>query len=240
MVPGREGIISDGSQAAASGADQFAQAYHALRSDPSVQFNLIPPQPPPKSPAWLERFLNWVGEGLRPIGSLFKMIGRLFPDAPYAQILLWIVIGSVAAVILVILYNRVRHGEWNLRLNRRSQAVTANLEDDWIPDDAGARSWLEEADALAREGRFAEAIHHLLFRSVEDIARRRPALVRPSLTSRELASADGIPARARELFSGIARLVERSLFGGRAVGESDWLSAREDYADFALASTWRR
>ena len=52
-------------------------------------------------------------------------------------------------------------------------------KDEWAPEEAGARSWLEEADALAREGRFAEAIHHLLFRSVEDICRRRPALVAP-------------------------------------------------------------
>ena len=39
----------------------------------------------------------------------------------------------------------------------------------------GARARLaREADALAAEGRFAEAIHHLLLRSVEDIGRRRP------------------------------------------------------------------
>jgi hypothetical protein len=111
--------------------------------------------------------------------------------------------------------------------------------EEWAPEEAGARSWLDEADALAREGRFAEAIHHLLFRSVEDIARRRPAVVRPALTSRELSAAQGIPARARELFAGIARVVERSLFGGRAVGERDWLTARQAYSEFALAPAWR-
>jgi hypothetical protein len=126
-----------------------------------------------------------------------------------------------------------------LRLPRAVPVEELALEEDWAPEEAGARSWLEEADALAREGRFAEAIHHLLFRSVEDIANRRPALVRPALTSRELAASQGIPARARELFAAIARLVERSLFGGRPVDEGDWLQAREAYSDFALAAAWR-
>ncbi len=63
------------------------------------------------------------------------------------------------------------------------------------------RSWLDEADALAAKGRFAEAIHHLLLRSVEDIARRRPKLVRPALTSRELSASDGIPAARRAIYS---------------------------------------
>ena len=73
-----------------------------------------------------------------------------------------------------------------------------------------------------------------------DIARRRPNVVRPALTSRELAASQALPSRARELFAGIARLVERSLFGVREVGEPDWLSARESYANFALPGTWRK
>ncbi|MFL6730134.1 MAG: DUF4129 domain-containing protein, partial [Sphingomicrobium sp.] len=84
-----------------------------------------------------------------------------------------------------------------------------------------------------------EAIHHLLFRSIEDIARRRPSAVRPALTSRELAASTAVPERARSLFAGIARLVERSLFGGRPVGEPDWVKARDSYAEFALAGAWR-
>ena len=86
------------------------------------------------------------------------------------------------------------------------------------PDEMPMRRWLEEADALAAQGKYAEAIHHLLFRSIEDISSRRPNLVRPALTSREIAASEAIPSRAGELFASIARLVERSLFGGRAVG----------------------
>ncbi len=112
-------------------------------------------------------------------------------------------------------------------------------DDHWTPDAAPARAWLAAADRLAAEGRFAEAIHYLLFHSIDDIARRRPALRRPSLTSRELASASLLPSAVRPLFASIAALVERSLFGGRPVGADDWEVARAAYTDLALPQRWR-
>jgi len=210
-----------------------------MHGDGSIQFNLAPAPGPSKPPAWLQSFFEWLGNLLKPVGHFLAWIASFFPDAAYAPILLWTVIAVGAAALLWALYNRVKHGTWTLRLPRRVPPRDLETQDEWAPDEAGARSWLEEADALAREGRFAEAIHHLLFRSIEDVASRRPALVRPALTSRELAASQGIPSRARELFASIARLVERSLFGGRAVGENDWLQAREAYAGFALPSAWR-
>jgi hypothetical protein len=231
--------MSGGSQAAAGGADRFADAYKALRADSSVQFNLSAPPAPPKPPAWLEAFLRWLQDTLKPVGRGLNWIASFFPDAAYARILLWIVIGAGAAALLWALFNRLRYGEWRMRPPRRARVTDLLPEEEWLPEEAGARSWLQEADALAREGRFAEAIHHLLFRSIEDIANRRPALVRPALTSRELAASENIPGRARDLFAGIARLVERNLFGGRPVSERDWLGARATYSDFALPAAWR-
>jgi hypothetical protein len=174
------------------------------------------------------------------VGRFFGWIGSLMPDAPYARILLWTVLAVAAAALVYAVYQRVRHGSWRLPWRRRAVATEAEVEEEqWMPDAAPARSWLREADALAAEGRFAEAIRHLLFRSVEDLAHRRPRLVRPALTSRELAAAEAVPPAARDLFARIARLVERSLFGGRAVGEPDWSEARSAYADFVLPRTWR-
>jgi hypothetical protein len=210
-----------------------------LRADSSIQFNLQPPDPPTKPPAWLESVFSFIGRLFEPIGRFLKWIGGFLPDAAYARAFLWIVLAAGAAALLWALFNRIRHGEWTLRLPRRAAAEDIEIAEDWAPAEAGARSWLEEADALAGQARFAEAIHHLLFRSIEDIARRSPALVRPALTSRELASADGFPRNARELFARIARLVERSLFGARPVGETDWQTARQAYSDFALPTAWR-
>jgi hypothetical protein len=238
-MPSREGPISGGSQAAAGGADRFAEAWRALRSDPSVQFNLAAPDAGPRPPAWLRAFLNWLGKGVDHVGRFLKWIASFLPDAPYARIVLWTVIALGAAGILYLLYSRIRYGEWRLRLPRRAAPVEFSNEEEWVPEEAASRSWLEEADELADKGFFAEAAHHLLFRSIEDIERRRPALVRPALTSREIMTSQTIPGRARELFSGIAILVERSLFGDRPVSRNEWLEARETYSDFIRPAAWR-
>jgi hypothetical protein len=224
----------------ADDADRFAQAYKGMRADPSIQFNLPPPQPDPKPPAWLEAVVRWLRDHIfEPIGKAFEWIGGFFPDAPYARILLWAVLALAAVTLAWAIYNRVRHGEWRLRLPRLAPVTDIPEEEQWSPDEMPVRRWLEEADALAAQGKYAEAIHHLLFRSIEDISNRRPNLVRPALTSREIAASKAIPLRAGELFASIARMVERSLFGGRSVAQSDWVEARSAYTDFALAKAWR-
>jgi hypothetical protein len=135
----------------------------------------------------------------------------------------------------------LRDGRWAWPFRRRAiRSADADGEDEaWQPAEAPARAWLDEADALAARGHYADAIHHLLLRSVEDIARRRPRVVRPALTSRELARAGAIPDAARDLFARIAAMVERSLFGGRAVEAADWHDARGAYADFVLPRAWK-
>ncbi|MGP7796722.1 DUF4129 domain-containing protein [Sphingomonas sp. CLY1604] len=220
-------------------ADRLAAAHAALRADPSVQFTLTRPPPPPEPPEWLRTLGRWIADALRPVGRLLRWLSDLMPDAPYARILLWMLLAGVAVAAIAMIVERVRSGEWRLPARRRRDAAPASDEDSWVPDAAPARAWLREADRLAADGRFAEAIHYLLFHSIDDIARRRPALRRPSLTSRELASAGLLPAAVRPLFARIAALVERSLFGGRPVAEADWQEARAAYADLALPQRWR-
>ncbi|HEX6375969.1 MAG TPA: DUF4129 domain-containing protein [Allosphingosinicella sp.] len=218
----------------------MAAAHEALKADPSIQFSLEPAPPPPEPPRWLSDLFEWLGDALRPVGRLFEWISSFMPDAPYARIFLWTILAIAALALASTVYQRLRHGEWRLPRRRRAVTVAAAPEEEaWAPEAAPARSWLREADALAAQGRYAEAVHHLLFRSIEDIGRRRPRLVRPALTSRELAAAAALPPPARSLFARIAALVERSLFGGRAVEAADWNSARAAYADLVLPGTWR-
>jgi len=221
-------------------ADRIAAAHAALRADPSIQFTLAPKPPPPQPPAWLEALGRWIEALFRPVGRLLRWISGLMPDAPYARILLWTMLAAIVTASVWLVVERIRSGVWRLPARRRGGTlVVAEEADDWRPEAAPARAWLREADRLAGEGRYAEAIHYLLFRSIEDIARRRPALRRPSLTSRELASAPLLPAPVRPLFAGIAALVERSLFGGRTVSGEDWTRARAAYAELALPQAWR-
>jgi len=231
-------VSGGNSHEAVAAADRFAAAHAALKADSSVQFTLQPAPKPPAPPQWLLDFIHWLGHG--PVGRVLNWIGSFFPDAAYARFFLWTVLAIAAAMLLWVIYLRLRDGVWRLPRRRpATPAVVETGEEAWAPDAAPVRAWLREADLLAEQGRYAEAVHHLLFRSIEDIAKRRPRLVRPALTSRELAGADAIPGPARDLFSGIARLVERSLFGGRPVNAEDWGSARAAYADFTLPGAWR-
>ena len=182
------------------------------------------------------RFLDRVGE---PIGRFFKWIDGFLPDLPVVKAMLWVLIAAAAVALVALLIVRARSGEWRLPWRRGTAEILPDEEEDWAPDATAARDWLAEAEALAASGRFDEAVHHLLFRSVDDIARRRPALVRPSVTSRELAAAGEVPANARGLFGTIAAIVERGLFARRAINEPDWIEARDAYAKFALAGAWK-
>lgn len=229
---------------AAAAADRFAAAHHALRADPAVQFTLGPPPAPPEPPAWfrgLAHLFDWLGHVLAPIGRLLAWLTGFMPAALWAQVLLWGVIVIALIALLWLIGERLRSGQWRLprRRARAATPVAIEAEEEWRPDAAQGRAWLEEADELAARGLFAEAVHHLLFRSIEDIRHRRPQVVRPALTSRELAAASAIPAGARDLFAAIARQVERSLFGGRPVGADDWQAARAAYADFAIPGAWK-
>ena len=219
--------------------EQLAAAHRALRAGGDVQFDMVPAPGRPPPPAWLKALGEWLEWALAPVGRFLRWIASFMPDAPYARIFLWTMIAALAALLIWMVVDRIRHGVWRLpRWRRRVAASIAVDEDAWTPDAAPARAWLEEADALAGQGRYAEAVHHLLLRSVEDMARRRPQIVRPALTSRDLARAKGIPPAPRRLFAEIAAVVERSLFGGRAIDAQEWDRCRHAYADFAQTRSW--
>jgi len=216
-------------------------AHRAMRARGDIQMDMGQAPKPAPPPQWLINFFNWLGEVMKPVGRFFSWIDGFLPDWPVVKILFWTALAVLALLFLWMVVQRFRHGEWRLpRLKRRAFVEPADEEEeDWRPDAAPARAWLQEADALAAQGHYAEAAHHLLLRSVEDLASRRPYLVRPALTSRDLTRAADIPSAPRQIFAQIAAVVERSLFGGRAVGAEDWTSCRAAYADFAQAGTWR-
>ncbi|NIJ38733.1 hypothetical protein FHR22_003457 [Sphingopyxis panaciterrae] len=190
-----------------------------------IQTGFPPPPPQPETPEWLR--------------SLFSAIGDFFQwSAPAVKPLLWV---GAALLLLFILYHFVpAFADWVDRLRFGRQR--ADAEEDLVGQaEAGAaRALLAEADALAAEGRYSEAVHLLLYRSVEDIEGRRPGLVRPAMTSRELAGAHDLPGVARDAFSRIARAVEISLFGGRSIDAGAWEQCRSAYAELTVPRNWAR
>ncbi len=213
------GVGSEAERAAVDG--RFDAAHRALVADKSIQFDMAPfaTPPPPKLPEWL-----------KPLGEFLAWLSPAFP---------YIFWGAIAAVVLAVLYlilSNIDGIEWPWARKRDKRAAT--VIDEWRPEEAAARALLAEAEALAAQGRYAEAARLLLLRSVEDIARRLPQFLKPSLTARDIAAAEELPGAARPAFDAIARVVEVSAFGSRAVSEAAWAECRAAYARFATPATW--
>jgi len=195
----------------------FAEAHRQLLADRSIQFQLQPPDPPEPPPAWLE--------------ALGRLLAAIWP---VLEVVFWVALAAGVLWILYLLAMRLAGREW--RWGRRAES---GADESWRPDEEPARALLAEADVLAGAGRFSEAARLLLFRSIEDIESRRPQLLRPALTSRDIAELAEIPERPRGAFARIAALVERGLFARIDLGESDWGEARAAYEQFAFAGAWR-
>ena len=218
------------SVAAAVAADPSLSAAHGqLLADRSIQFDLPTYHPPPPSPPpdWLRALLEAIGHA---IGNTLSAITPVFP---------YIFYGGLALVVALLIYYLVRGimgARW--QFGRKPKPAEPSTAPDWRPDEAVAKVLLEDADRLAAEGRFAEAAHLLLHRSLNDVRAYRPRALRPAVTSRELAVSEALPGPARQAFSHIAEVVERSYFGGRAVDKAAYADCRRSYEAFAFPTVW--
>jgi len=157
---------------------------------------------------------------------------------PVFQILFY---GIMAAAVLYILYLILSA----IIMARRNHAPRQDDEDkpevpSYQPDVETARVILHDADKLAAQGKFGEAVHAILFRSIQDIEDKRPHHVKRSLTSREIAGLSVLSPTARAGFSTIGNLVERSFFGGRTLGADDYEISKSAYKEFAFEKITRR
>ncbi len=203
------------------------EGWRELREDPNIQFEevVIPPQPP-REPNWFERMMAEVFEFL---ANLFAPIGQaLGLSWPVLQ---WALLGLLVLFVLYLIY-RLVDPQW---FARKSNGDDSAEDEGWQPTRADSVALLEEADRLASEGKFDEATHLLLKRSVSQIAAARPEWVEPSSTARELAALPALSEAARVAFRTISDRVERSLFALRTLDKSDWEAARNAYSEFALA-----
>jgi len=195
----------------AAEARAFEEAHRQLLADGTIQFDLPGVEPPPAAD-----------------------VPDLSGAVPFMQIVFWIAVAAIVLFILTLIFKRLSDADWS----RRGKAE-ADAPESWRPEAGEARALLGDADALAGRGLYSEAARLLLYRSIEDIDTKRPDLVRPALTSRDIAGLEQIPGRPRSAFLAIAMMVERSLFAGRPLAAEDWSRCRSAYEDFAFAEGWR-
>lgn len=203
--------------AAQGGVDDW----EAVRASSQIQFEPLPKVPPeiPQVPEWLQALGRFLEAVFGPIGQFLGMSWPVFQ---------WVLIALAA---LIALYSVWRIA-WPLWAGRRPREE-ATEQEVWAPSRQDAEALLSDADRLAGEGRYEEATHLLLRRSVRQIADQRPDWLHPASTAREIAVLPALPAAGRHAFSVIAQRVERSLFALRALDEQDWAAARAAYAEFA-------
>jgi hypothetical protein len=201
------------------------EAQSQLMRDPTLQFSFARALPPPQVtlPHWLQVLDSWLGQ-------IFGAIGH---------VLGWIFVGGLVVALLIVLFFLLREfaqTRWP-NLFKRKQPKPAKPAD-WRPEAAVARALLDEADQLAAAGAYAEAVRLILHRSIEEIDGRRPRLVKPALTSREIGRLPDIPEAARTTFAAIAGVVEHSFFGGRAIDAAAFATCRRAYEAFAFPGAW--
>ncbi|MEO0871091.1 MAG: hypothetical protein AAFY19_03905 [Pseudomonadota bacterium] len=203
------------------------EGYEDIRANPQTQFEPIQlKELKPREPSWFDEWLRGVFEWL---GEVFGPFGRFV--AENWAVIQWVLIVSLVAFVLFLIARLI--GPLADRQNAKAEALEE--EPEWQPDTAESLALLEDADRLAEQGRFDEAAHLLLKRSVGQIAASRPDWVDPSSTARELAALPRLSDAARRAFGVISEAVERSLFALRQLSREDWETARAAYADFALA-----
>jgi hypothetical protein len=203
------------------------EGYNELRANSDIQYAPIDLESfEPREPSWLDRVLrdafSWLGDFFGPLG---QGLAGIWP------VLQWVLLAALVGFVLFLVLRLVGP----LADRRRAASLEAEQVPEWQPDREESLALLEDADRLAAEGRFDEAAHLLLQRSVGQIAAARPEWVDPSSTARELAALPRLSVAARRAFEVISEAVERSLFALKSLSLEDWEAARAAYADFALA-----
>lgn len=210
-------LMSSVSAFAAVKDSDFARAHAELLKHTDYQFS-FDKFVPPKTPDWM------------------LALGAFLDH--YAPLLKWPFWIMVALIGLYVAYLLIRkYGPLLAELQRG--APMPRGEPEWRPTQAEARRLLEEADALAARWKYAEAVHLLLLRSIEDIEAHRPRHIHRTMTSREIGRLDALPQSARSAFAGIVHTVELSRFAGAAVTADDFARCRRDYEAFAFPPVWQ-
>jgi hypothetical protein len=212
---------------AANGRDAIAALHARLLRDRGLQFDL------PRGPSSQLRKPFTEPEWMAALG---RFLATAFKQAlPVLEVVFKVgVVVAVAAVIFLILREVA-----GVRFARRRRPPTRRpTPADWRPEAWKAKALLEDADRLAAAGAYDEAAHLILYRSIEDIEGRRPRLLRPALTARDIAALESLPGPARAAFAAIAARVEASYFGGRRLGSEAFAECRRSYERFAFAENW--
>jgi hypothetical protein len=169
-------------------------------------------------PAALDiRSLESAEAALDPIVALLRWIGLGGVAAQLVRL-----VGVGAAVLAVLLF-----AAWLARrLAERGDSGSTSEGVSAPTLDVGP---LLDAEALAAQGRYGEAIHLLLLRTFEVLTRRMGSRLAPGMTAREAVARLTLPGPARPALADLVEAAETTTFAGRAASESDYQRCAERF-----------
>lgn len=162
--------------------------------------------------------------------DLFEPRKRLELDLelpPFFSLLLWAVAICGGLVLLYWLLDSLSGFAWP-SARRGSEAEPQAAE-------ARPQRVLDEAERLAAEGRFEDALHALLLHGLGILRHRLGRRVAAALTSREILELSDLPEAGRAALRDLVARVELTYFGERPADAQDYRSCRELFESFAQA-----
>lgn len=166
--------------------------------------------------------MDWLFDAVMALGPLFR-------------VLLMLAAGVLVLYVAFSVFQAIRKRKdiwWKSARGKIPEDQLAGM--DIRPDEAFARDLLSEADKLAAEGRYAEAVRLILQSSIRDMQERVKQKIGISFTAREVGGLGRLPDGAREALRRIIARVEVSVFGEASVDAEGYKATREDYTEFAL------
>lgn len=201
---------------AASDAKAVADAVERVYASGKYQTEM-----PDKKPLELPEYHRWtLSEGMLQV----------------LRILFWTLAGVGVVLLLVYLGNALPSLAARLQRARRKEAAGVTVSAIADLDRERLGDVLAEADRLARQGAFGEALHLILLHCLNELRQRLGMGVPTSLTSREILRLAPLPDARRGALSTIVSAVEISHFGGRAVDEATYRLCRQRCEDVVLGS----
>jgi hypothetical protein len=140
------------------------------------------------------------------------------------EILVWVAVGCGVVVLLYYLRDMLpgrglgQRSQWDETSELSGRGPTRTDEAAQV-----------EADELARQGRFVEAMHVLLLQGLNEMRKRLDLRFADSLTSREIVREANVPSNARTALRDIIGWVERAYFGTYLATANDYLACRQSF-----------
>ncbi len=203
---------------------------HTVNAHKDLQTSFFnTPKPDPHAAEFWRKVFEAIGHFFQGVAELFAPLAPIFPYLLYA----------IGFGVVCLLLSPVARLFLTTRFERLFARDHLKADAPWRPTREAVVALLGDIDALAAEGRYDEAVHLLLVRSVADINAYRPDMVRSHYSARDILNHPLLPEAARPAFRQIVEWVEKSYFAGIAAGKAGFEACRAAYVAFVAVDAAR-